>query len=141
MKYDYFVAARFRNKEEAARLTNLLRKAGKSVYFFAESRASIQHVGALDGDGEQSMKNFEAIGDWRNHAGVREVFETDMNALRDSKALILLLPAGKSAHMEAGVAYGMGKKTIVIGEQKETETLYLIFDEHYDSIERFFNNL
>jgi hypothetical protein len=55
--------------------------------------------------------------------------------------LILLLPAGKSAHIEAGVAYGMGKKLILVGEQKETESLYLIFDECYNSVDEFIQSL
>lgn len=83
------------------------------------------------------MKKFESIPDWTTNPAVKEIFDVDMTALKDSEALILLLPAGKSAHMEAGVAYGMGKKCIVIGEQKETESLYLIFSEFYQSIDDF----
>ena len=64
-----------------------------------------------------------------------------MNALRGSEALVLLLPAGKSAHMEAGVAYGLGKRMILIGEQKEAESLYLIFDEYHPTIEAFIQSL
>ncbi len=71
----------------------------------------------------------------------KEVFENDMNAEREAKALILLLPAGKSAHIEAGVAYGMGKECILVGEQKEAESLYLIFDKHYDNPEAFLETL
>lgn len=64
-----------------------------------------------------------------------------MGALRNSEALILLLPAGKSAHIEAGTAYGLGKKCILIGEQKEAESNYLIFDERYPNTDSFINNI
>lgn len=33
-----------------------------------------------------------------------------------------------SAHIEAGVAYGLGKKCYAIGEYEATDSLYLIFD-------------
>lgn len=141
MKYDYFVAGRYRNKENVLRLVNGIKEKGKKPYSFVETDASIAHVGAVDADGEEAMATFEAIEDWWNDAAVREIFETDMQAERDSENFVLLLPAGKSGHLEAGAAYGMGKKCIVIGEQKETETLYLIFDEHYDTIENFLDTL
>ena len=53
----------------------------------------------------------------------------------------MLLPAGKSCHVEAGVAYGLGKKCILIGEQKEAESLYLIFNEVYATENDFLKTL
>lgn len=141
MTYDFFVAARYRNKENALELARRIREGGRSVYCFVESRASLAHCGAIESDGEEAMQKFEAIPDWRNDVGVRDVFETDMNALKASSALVLLLPAGKSAHMETGAAYGLGKKLYLVGEQKETESLYLMFNEMFDSIDAFANAL
>ena len=40
---------------------------------------------------------------------------------------MLVLPAGKSGHIEAGVAYGLGKKCYAIGEYDATDSLYNIF--------------
>lgn len=51
--------------------------------------------------------------------------------------MILLLPAGTSAHIEAGIAFGLGKKLILIGKPEKPETLYFIFDEYYGTIESF----
>ena len=39
------------------------------------------------------------------------------------------MPAGKAAHIEAGIAYGLGKKCYAIGEYESTDTLYNIFEE------------
>ena len=47
---------------------------------------------------------------------------------KNSDNLLLVLPAGKSAHIEAGIAYGMGKKCYAIGEYEATDSLYNIFD-------------
>ena len=41
----------------------------------------------------------------------------------------MVLPAGKSGHIEAGVAYGLGKKCYAIGEFDATDSLYNIFEE------------
>lgn len=137
MHYDYFIAARYRKKEQALELAQQLRERGKTVYCFAESDASKTHVESVSEDNETAMKAFEAIENWRDDAGVRDIFETDMSALRASDAVVVLLPVGKSGHIEAGVSYGMGKRTFAIGEQEETESLYLIFDEIYPDAAAF----
>lgn len=143
MQFEYFIASRWRNKETVLELTEKLRQKGKTVYCFIEGDGT--HYELKDAEQahtpEAFMKKFENIPDWRNDKRVQEIFDIDMKALKNSEKLILLLPAGKSAHMEAGVAYGMGKKCIVIGEQKETESLYFIFDEFYNTIDDFIASL
>lgn len=134
MQYDYFIASRFRNKDAVLDLTARLRGKGKSVYCFLEDYDDSQSP-------EEYMQKFETIPNWREDASVKDMFEKDMNALKDSETLVLLLPAGKSAHIEAGVAYGMGKNCVVIGEQKEAESLYLIFNEFYNTIDEFVASL
>ena len=121
-------------------LAKKLEEKRKKVYCFIQSDASRKHVGTLEDNAEEAMKKYEAIENWREDVRIKEIFETDMHALRNSEALILLLPAGKSAHMEAGAAYGMGKKCILIGEQKETESLYFIFDETFSTIDAFLSS-
>lgn len=139
--HDYFIAARYRNKEQVLALASALRAQGKLVYTFVESNASRKHVGELDADAEQSMRMFESIPNWRDDPRVREVFETDLAALQNSKAVILLLPAGKSAHIEAGIAYGLGKHIVCIGPVEKMESLYLIFDETYPTVAEFLKSL
>ena len=59
-----------------------------------------------------------------------------MEGEKASKNLLLVLPAGKAAHIESGIAYGMGKKCYAIGEFDATDTLYNIFEEIFsDEIE------
>lgn len=140
MKYDFFVASRYRNKEEVLRLVHAIREKGKSAYCFIESEASLKHVGKLDENAQEQMTRYE-LKDWKSDEGIREIFEMDMTALKNSKAIVVLLPAGKSVHIEAGVAYGMGKECILIGEQKEAESLYLIFNKIYPIIDEFIKSL
>lgn len=137
MHTDFYIASRYRNKDIVLELAEKIRSKGKTVYVFLESNASLNNVANLETDPEEAMKKFEAIENWKEDPKVKEVFESDMNAIKNADTLLLLLPAGKSAHIEAGVAHGLGKKLILIGEQKETESLYLIFSEHYQTIDDF----
>jgi hypothetical protein len=43
--------------------------------------------------------------------------------------------------MEAGVAFGLNKKLILIGEVEKPETVYLMFSERYPDIERFLKSI
>ncbi len=143
MKYQYFIASRWRNKKEVLELARKLEKKGKRVFNFIESDGAQYQLKEKEEsmDPEDFMNYFESIPNWQKSNAIREVFDVDMNSLRVSETIILLLPAGKSAHIEAGVSYGMGKKTILIGEQKKAEPLYMIFDEMYPTINEFLGSL
>ncbi|MGI8419353.1 MAG: hypothetical protein ACR2LN_01775 [Candidatus Levyibacteriota bacterium] len=131
--YAFFVSSRWRNRDNIRELTKKIREKGYSVYCFLEANHSIERI---EQDPEESMQEFENL-DWQNDKYVKQIFENDMIGERNSDTFIMLLPAGKSCHIEAGIAYGLGKKCILIGEQKEAESLYLIFDIRYPSVEAF----
>lgn len=138
MKYDFFIASRWRNRDKVIELLNKLRQKGKRVYSFLDEDNSLN---SLATDPEKAMQDFEAIKDWHQDASIRRIFEKDLSGLKQSKKLVLLLPAGKSAHLETGIAYGLGKECILIGEQKETESLYLIFNKKFTSVDDFIRNM
>ena len=138
MRYDYFIACRWRNRDNVLDLAGKMRAKGKSVYTCFDSEHSLADK---EKDPEEAMQEFEATQNWESDENIRKIFDTDMNALRNSQNLILLLPAGKSAHIEAGAAYGMGKHCILIGEQKEAESNYLIFNESYKNINDFLKTI
>ena len=143
MTYQYCIVSRWRNRPQVEELAEKIRSKKKTFYNFIQGDGS--HYELKDDEQtyepEEFMTKYESIPDWRNDPRVHEIFEVDMKALKDSENVVLLLPAGKSAHLEAGVAYGLGKNCIVIGEQKETESLYLIFNEFYDSIDDFIKSV
>ena len=60
-----------------------------------------------------------------------------MAAEREANAFLLVFPAGIAAHVEAGIAYGLGKKCYAIGKLEKTETLYNIFDKIFPDLESF----
>ena len=67
----------------------------------------------------------------------------DLDNEKACKNLLLVLPAGKSGHIESGIAYGMGKKCYAIGEFDATDSLYNIFEtifENEHQLEEFLKN-
>jgi nucleoside 2-deoxyribosyltransferase len=69
---------------------------------------------------------------------VQKAFQEDKKWIDWCDVLILTLPSGKSAHLEAGYAKGQGKKLFIYGvlEKGERDVMYGfadgIFEEDYD---------
>ena len=128
MKYDFFVAGRWRNREEVKQVLGMIRGSGHTAYCFIENLYEGEKVEFnMDGDIESSMQRLESLP--QDDPFVKKVFEIDMDAERESAAFLLVLPAGISGHVEAGAAYGMGKPCYAVGSIEKTETLYGIFEE------------
>ena len=125
-KYDFFVAGRTRNKENILKICKVFEKLDISHYCFLKNEESHKEAG-LDINDEHLADIFEDLS--LDSPKVRTIFEYDLNGLKNSDNLLLVLPAGKSAHIEAGIAYGLGKKCYAIGEYDVTDSLYLIFDK------------
>jgi hypothetical protein len=90
---------------------------------------------------EEQMNILESHPDFWNDPIHIDHFETDMAGLQNANTIIMLLPAGLAAHMEAGVAFGLNKNLILIGEVEKPETLYLMFNERYPDIESFLKSI
>lgn len=135
---DYTVLGKFRNKKNVEKLVFELRKRGKSCYNFCDLPADKNNP---DADPEKHMKKFEAVENFYEDEYYWEIFEKDLRALKNAEKVIVLLPAGNAVHIEAGIAYGLGKSLILIGEPEKPETLYLIFQERYQTIEEFLESV
>ena len=127
-KYDFFIAGRTRNKDKILEICDLFDSVNKSYYCFLKNEKSfIQSDLDIKGNPDEMQDKFEKME--LNSKEVRTIFEEDMEGEKNSKNFLLVLPAGKSGHIEAGVAYGLGKKCYAIGEYDVTDSLYLIFDK------------
>lgn len=131
---DYTLISRFRNKEQCELLIQKLSEKGKTCYNFCALPADKNNS---DAHPEEQMKVLESVKDFYNDEYFREIFEKDLKGLKNAEKVILLLPAGTSAHMEAGIAFGLGKPLILIGEPEKPETLYLVFNERYKDVNEF----
>jgi len=134
----YFISSKWRNRDKVLELTKKLRNKGQFIYCFFESDTNIR---PSEGDPELEMQEFEAIANWQKDKRIYAIFKDAVNKIKDSDILVLLLPAGSSAHIEAGIAYGLGKKCILVGEKKEAESMYLISDKFYNSIDEFIESI
>lgn len=91
---------------------------------------------------EEELKTFtESLQDWRNNDNVKKIYNDELQGLKESDAVILLEPAGRSSLLEAGAGFGMGKKVFVVGTIERPEVALLGATGFYDTIDAFLNDL
>jgi hypothetical protein len=132
-EHEFFIAGRWRNKDNIRQVLDTVRASGRTAYCFIENEYSGEAVEfKADDDPEVFMKQFEAMP--QDNPLTRKIFQADMAAERAADIFLLVLPAGIAGHIEAGVAYGMGKKCYAVGQTEKTETLYNIFDQIFPDV-------
>lgn len=67
-------------------------------------------------------------------------FNEHFNAMQDADTCILLLPCGRSSHVEAGYMNGLGKRVFVMDTSEEStpELMYLMFDDYFHDFEELY---
>jgi hypothetical protein len=140
-KYDFFIAGKTRNKDYILKICDLFDKYSISYYCFLKNDETMNSYGTGAKTEEERMKEFESL-DLKSET-VLKIFHEDLDNEKASKNYLLVLPAGKSGHIEAGIAYGMGKKCYAIGEFDATDSLYNIFENIFNNeeeLEEFLKN-
>lgn len=136
-----YVATSWRNDHQPA-IVELLRNTGFEVYDF-------RHPGdpRKDAPGRHSPDGFswtEIDPYWESWSTEEYVkilkhplavggFHSDMSALEECDVCLLVLPSGRSAHLEAGWAKGAGKKLLILVDIDEPELMYKMADFITDS--------
>lgn len=133
-----FIASSWSNKSEVARLGAELKRRGHQVYSFLESGANLLTGLPIE---EEMRAYHEALGNWKKDARIAQIYHSETEAIRSSDMFVLLLPAGDSSHFEAGFAFGLGKKTALIGQITKPEIVDLAFDDIYSSVDDFLFHL
>ncbi len=139
-KYEFFIAGRARNKENILRICDLCDKYNISYYCFLKNEDDWGY-GNKNQTPEEKQREFEKLN--LKSEVVLKLFHEDLEGERTSKNLLLVLPAGKAAHIESGIAYGLGKTCYAIGEYEATDTLYNIFEKIFSNeseLEEFLSN-
>ena len=130
MKHKIYVASSWRNKEQPM-VVDILRNMSHEVYDFKNPKK-----GSKGFSWSQVREDYlkwtpeeyvRILLDKDNHR-IHEGFKLDMDALKWCDTCILLLPCGRSAHLEAGWCIGQGKPTAVyISKEKfEPDLMYLM---------------
>ena len=133
IKYEFFIAGRARNKDNILRICDMFDKYSISYYCFLKNEDNWGY-GNKDQTPEERQQEFESLG--LKSDIVLNLFHDDLEGEKSSRNLLLVLPAGKAAHIESGIAYGLGKKCYAIGEYEATDTLYNIFEDIFDNKEQ-----
>jgi len=128
-----YVASSWRN-EKQPRVVEALRRAGYDVYDFRKPVSGNDgfHWSTIDPDWKQW--NSEQFRQALHHPIAKEGFQLDKNALDNCDACVLVLPCGRSAHLEAGYAIGQGKPTAILLETGEPELMYKLSGNLYLTI-------
>jgi hypothetical protein len=141
MKPDYvYVASSWRNPMQPG-VCATLRAAGIDHYDFRnpplltgfswrevrpETVPASVHGIAPKGIDWESVETYQAM---IEHPRAVEGFDADFGAMQRADTFVLVLPCGKSAHLELGWAVGAGKRTAILLEDPvEPELMYKMVD-------------
>jgi len=136
-----YVASSWRNVIQP-RIVSGLRELGHEVYDFKNPR-----------EGDCGFHWSEIDPDWQNwdeneyrsalkHPIAQAGFDSDFNAMKWAEACVLVLPCGRSAHIEAGYFTGSGKQLhILILEATEPELMYKMATSINTSAEELYRRL
>lgn len=131
-----YVASSWRNARQPV-VVEHLRAQGHEVYDFRNppnasgfSWTEVKPTTAPGIPGKGS--DWEAVDDYLkmiDHPRARQGWDADFDAMLNADAVILVLPCGKSAHLELGWAVGAGKRTAILLEDPvEPELTYRMVD-------------
>ena len=124
-----YVASSWRNPAQAG-VVEALRADGHMVYDFKNPRP-----------GDNGFAWSEIDSNWQNwtareyiaaldHPTAKAGFASDFNAMKWADTFLLVLPCGRSAHLELGWACGQGKQTLVLTQDGQEPELMAKMCDH-----------
>lgn len=121
-----YVASSWRNEFYPA-VVELLRACGHDVYDFRHDGFDFAEI-----DPKWRGWSHEQAANALDHRTALRAFRRDMEALENCELCVLVLPCGRSAHLELGWAEGAGKYTLVYIPEgcppQEPELMYGMVD-------------
>lgn len=118
-----YVATSWRNARQPL-IVVTLRAAGHEVYDFRNPKEGDLgfHWSQIDPDWQSwSPEQFKSA---LHHPLAREGFLSDMDAIKEADGGVLVMPCGRSAHLEAGCIVGSGKPLWILLSDGEPELMY-----------------
>lgn len=114
-----YLASSWRNKYYNG-ILKLLQKEHYHVYDFRANGFSWTSF-------DKNWENWDVMDFWRGlqHPVAEKGFNKDFYAMRNADACVLVLPSGRSSHLEAGYFVGAGKSLLIyLPETIEAELMY-----------------
>jgi nucleoside 2-deoxyribosyltransferase len=133
-----YLASSWRNAEQVKQIKDVLISKGHEVDAFCDSSAG-RFVFSFDLLPDVSGMNAKTV---MQEPAVQKAFAEDKKWLDWADACVMILPAGNSAHLEAGYAKGQGKKLVIyrpVLPKGEFDVMYgfadLITEDLHDVVE------
>jgi hypothetical protein len=125
-----YVASSWRNERQPA-VVVALRRAGFNVYDFRNPTPDQQGFAWSTVDPGWKTWSPAKFREGLAHPAAQIGFQRDMNAMHHADTTVLVLPCGRSAHLELGYAVGLGHATFVLCDTSltEPELMYLMADK------------
>lgn len=121
-----YVASSWRNGYQPE-VVNALRELGHDVYDFRNPPQRSGFSWREIDDRWQDWTVDEYIENL-NHPTAIAGFTSDFDAMQAADACVLVMPCGRSAHIEAGYFVGANKKLLILASKSEPELMYKMAD-------------
>jgi nucleoside 2-deoxyribosyltransferase len=108
-----YIASSWKLSSFLFELADNLRSAGHEVDLFCESSGD-RYVYVFDYREIENYQNMNGIAFMKQPRTIR-AFQEDKKWIDWADAVVMMLPCGRSAHLEAGYAVGKGKKLYILG--------------------------
>lgn len=135
-----YVASSWRNEQYPA-VVEALREAGHEVYDFRNPEPGNNGFRWQDLDPDHERWTADTFRAALNHPIAQEGFAHDFNAMQWADACVMVMPCGRSAHLELGWFTGQGKLSIILLESGEPELMYLCADRLCLSVQEVIEEL
>jgi hypothetical protein len=134
MSLKIYVASSWRNDRQPQVVT-ALRGAEHEVYDFRHPAPGDEgfHWSEIDPDWQRWAP--DQFRDALDHPVAVDGFGRDFDAMHWADAFVLVMPCGRSAHLEAGWAIGAGKPTAILLSDGEPELMYRLASEVCTSLD------
>lgn len=123
-----YVASSWRNARQPA-VVEALRYDGHEVYDFRNPEPGDSGFAWSEMDVNWQQWTPDKFREMLGHPIAQDGFAKDMKALRDAECIVLVMPCGRSAHLEFGHGLGSGKPCFILMEKSaEPELMYAASD-------------
>jgi hypothetical protein len=122
-----YVASSWRNDYQPE-VVRALREVGHDVYDFRKPSPEDRGFHWFEIDPEWETWTTDQFVEHLSHPLARTGFARDMAAIERSSACVLVLPCGRSSHLEAGWFAGRRKPLLILTAEIEPELMYGMAD-------------
>lgn len=129
-----YVASSWRNDRQPQVVASL-REHGHEVYDFKNPTENDKGFHWSEIDSKWNQWTLSEYLSGLSHPLAVSGFNRDWKAMQWASCCVLVLPCGRSAHLEAGWFVGNGKPLLILTDKIEPELMYKMADSIHENIE------